>query len=70
MVPFDTQSAMVTSGIRVGTSAVTSRGFTESDCVTVFGWMVQVIINSENESLIADIGIEVNKFMQKFPLYQ
>ena len=70
MVPFDTQSAMVTSGIRVGTAAVTSRGFTESDCVTVVGWMDQVITNSENESLIADIGIEVNKFMQKFPLYQ
>lgn len=70
MVPFDTQSAMVTSGIRVGTAAVTSRGFTESDCVTVVDWMDQVITNSENESLIADIGIEVNKFMQKFPLYQ
>lgn len=70
MVPFDTESPMVTSGIRVGTPAVTTRGFKEEDCIKVVDWMDRVITNANNESLIQDIRHEVNAFMENFPLYE
>jgi glycine hydroxymethyltransferase len=70
MVPFDTQSPFVTSGIRVGTAAVTTRGLKETDCEKVVGWIDTVITNPENDSLIAEIRQEVNTFMAQFSLYE
>lgn len=70
MVPFDEQSPFVTSGIRVGTAAVTTRGFTEADCLKVVDWMDEVIRNHDNEEVIMDVRARVNKFMEKFPLYE
>ncbi|GAB4245063.1 MAG: serine hydroxymethyltransferase [Saprospiraceae bacterium] len=70
MVPFDEQSPFVTSGIRVGTAAVTTRGFTEADCLKVVDWMDEVIMNHENEEVITDVRKRVNEFMEQFPLYE
>lgn len=69
MVPFDTQPAMTTSGIRVGTAAITSRGLKEADCVQVVEWMDKAMMHTEDEKMLADIRQEVNAFMQRFPLY-
>jgi glycine hydroxymethyltransferase len=69
MVPFDTQSPFVTSGIRVGAAAITTRGFSEADCRKVVDWMDAVITDCENEELIAHTRQSVNEFMEQFPLY-
>ncbi len=70
MVPFDTESPMVTSGMRIGTPAITTRGFNEEDCVKVVHWMDAVIKNAADEDLLHDIRQEVNVFMENFPLYE
>ncbi|MEM6967451.1 MAG: serine hydroxymethyltransferase [Bacteroidota bacterium] len=70
MVPFDTQSPFVTSGIRIGTAAITTRGFKEEDCKKVVEWIDRIIQNAENEDLIHQTRSEVNAFMQNFPLYE
>lgn len=69
MVPFDTQSPMVTSGIRIGTAAITSRGFGTQDCQQVVEWMDRVITHAADESVIAAVRSEVNQYMEAFPLY-
>lgn len=70
MVPFDTQSPFVTSGIRIGTAAVTTRGFNESDCIKVVGMIDNIISNISDEDMIQATKSEVNKMMTDFPLYQ
>ena len=70
MVPFDTQTPFVTSGIRIGASAVTTRGLKEEDCLKVVDWIDAVITNAENEARIAEIRQKVNTFMSEFPLYE
>lgn len=69
MVPFDSRPALHTSGIRVGTAAVTSRGFKEADCEQVVEWIDAAIMNKDNESMLTDIRHKVNGFMANFPLY-
>ena len=69
MVPFDTQTPMITSGIRVGSPAITSRGFKEKDCLKVVEWIDEVIMNVDDEAVIAKVRNEVNEYMQQFPLY-
>ena len=70
MVPFDSRPPLTTSGIRVGTAAVTTRGFTQKDCVTVAEWMDHIISHNNNEPTIADTRQMVQKYMESFPLYQ
>lgn len=70
MVPFDTESPMVTSGMRIGTPAITTRGFKEEDCLRVVDWIDAVILNANNESMLHDIRFEINNFMKNFPLYE
>ena len=70
MVPFDSRSAFVTSGIRVGAAAITTRGFVENDCVQVVEWMDEILNNFDNDHKLSGIRSEVNKFMQDFPLYE
>ncbi len=70
MVPFDTQSPMVTSGIRVGTAAVTTRGFKEADCVRVVEWIDTILSDHQNQALIDHTRSEINAFMEQFPLYE
>ena len=69
-IPFDTQSPMITSGIRVGTPAVTTRGFDEADCVQVVEWIDAVLSDIENTATVARVQSEVNEFMLRFPLYE
>ena len=69
MVPFDTQSPFVTSGMRIGTAAITTRGFKESDCLRVVDWIDAVINDPENLELIKHTKEEVNAFMKNFSLY-
>lgn len=69
MVPFDTQSPFVTSGIRIGTAAITTRGMMEKDCLQIVDWIDAVINDIENEQLIADTREKINRYMEQFPLY-
>ena len=70
MVPFDDKSPFVTSGIRLGTPAVTSRGMKENHMQQLADWIDRIIMDAENETVIAQVKTEVNSFMQQFPLYQ
>jgi glycine hydroxymethyltransferase len=69
MVPFDDKSAFVTSGIRVGVPAITSRGLKEEHMLQIVQWMDELLMDADNESLITRVRKEVNKFMEQFPLY-
>lgn len=69
MVPFDDKSPFVTSGIRVGTPALTTRGLKETDMQQVVEWMDQVLVAPDNEALLTRIRGEVNEYMKTFPLY-
>jgi glycine hydroxymethyltransferase len=70
MVPFDTQSPFVTSGIRIGTAAITSRGFKEEDCLKVFGWIDTILSDVENAKRIQEVKAEINQYMGAYPLYE
>lgn len=69
MVPFDDKSAFVTSGIRVGVPAVTTRGMKEDHMPFVVDAIDKVLMNADDESLIDNIRKQVNEFMTQFPLY-
>ena len=69
MVPFDTQSPFVTSGIRIGTPAVTTRGLKEKDMVLVAELIDAVISDSENEGQLKEIKSKVNNMMSALPLF-
>ncbi len=70
MVPFDDKSPFVTSGIRVGTAAITTRGVKETDIVKIVELMDKVITNKDNEAVISEVRTEVNELMGKFPLFE
>lgn len=69
MVPFDTRSPFVTSGMRVGTAAVTTRGLKEDDMRKVVDLIDKALTHHHDESLLAEIKQEVNNWMVQFPLY-
>jgi glycine hydroxymethyltransferase len=69
MVPFDTQSPFVTSGIRIGTAAVTTRGLKEKDMPLVAEFINAVISDPENENKLEEIKAKVNKMMGDLPLF-
>ena len=69
MVPFDEKSPFITSGIRVGTSALTTRDMGESEIRMIVGWMDSVLNNHDNESLLFKIKSDVKTLCQKFPIY-
>jgi glycine hydroxymethyltransferase len=68
-IPFDTKSPMVTSGIRLGTPALTTRGMGEKEMRIIAGLIASIIDDIENESLIADVRGEVKRLCESFPLY-
>jgi glycine hydroxymethyltransferase len=68
-VPFETRSPFVTSGIRLGTSAITTRGLKESDMETLANWIDKALTNHENEEMLNEIKGEVKVFMKDYPLY-
>ena len=69
MVPFDTRSPFVTSGMRVGTPAVTTRGLVESDMEQLVEWMDEAIRHHEDDASLSRIGGAVKEHMMKFPLH-
>ncbi len=69
MVPFDTQSPMVTSGMRIGTPAITSRGLTEKDVVKVVDLIDEALKKPADDKHLKNVKRKVNALMKKFPLY-
>ncbi|MCH2197489.1 MAG: serine hydroxymethyltransferase [Flavobacteriales bacterium] len=69
MVPFDTQSPFVTSGIRIGTPAATTRGLVAADMPLVADWIDRVITAPEDENVLAKVGNEVKEKMSELPLF-
>ncbi|MBC7720953.1 MAG: serine hydroxymethyltransferase [Pedobacter sp.] len=69
MVPFDDKSAFITSGIRFGVPAITTRGMNESHMQFVVDSIDTILMNADNETIIAAIKKEVNGFMEQFVLY-
>ena len=69
MIPNDPQPPMTTSGIRLGTAAMTSRGFKEKDFVQVSEWINELVIHRSNDVMIDSIKKKVNQYMEQFPLY-
>jgi glycine hydroxymethyltransferase len=69
MVPYDDKSAFVTSGIRFGVAAITTRGMIERDMEFVVNSIDQALMNADNESKLKDIKKQVNDFMSQFSLY-
>ncbi|QXV65732.1 serine hydroxymethyltransferase [Mucilaginibacter sp. 21P] len=70
MVPFDDKSPFVTSGIRLGTAAITTRGLKEKHMETIVELIDAVIVDPENETSIKKIRKKVHKLMEDFPLYR
>jgi len=70
MVPFDEQSPFITSGMRIGTAAVTTRGLKEEDMKKIVNYIDEVLVNLDNESKVSSIKSEINSWMSKYPLYQ
>ena len=69
LVPFDTRSAMQTSGLRLGTPAITTRGLKESDMDVIVDMIDRVLADPENESVIAKVKAEVNEMMMPRPMF-
>jgi glycine hydroxymethyltransferase len=69
MVPFDDKSPFVTSGIRVGTAAITTRGLKENDMETIVSLIDEVISNYEDEDILENIANKVNDMMREKPLF-
>ncbi|MBO4486748.1 MAG: serine hydroxymethyltransferase [Bacteroidaceae bacterium] len=69
MVPFDTRSAFQTSGIRLGTPAITTRGAKEDLMLQIAAWIEEVLNDPENEQVIAKVRSEVNATMKNYPLF-
>jgi glycine hydroxymethyltransferase len=68
-VPFDTRSPFVTSGVRIGTPATTTRGFKESEMIQIADWIRRALDNIDNEQQLISIRNEVEDLCRQFPLY-
>ncbi len=68
-VPFETRSPFVTSGIRLGTPALTTRGMLAKDMRKIAGWVVEAVDSRDNDSRLKAISRKVEKFAQRFPLF-
>ncbi|CAF1490214.1 unnamed protein product [Rotaria sordida] len=69
MVPFDDKSPFITSGMRVGTAAMTTRGMKEAEMLHIVELIDSVLMNHDNETFIGSVKSEINKWMEAFPLY-
>ncbi|AVP99016.1 serine hydroxymethyltransferase [Ahniella affigens] len=68
-VPNDPRSPFITSGLRLGTPAVTTRGYKEPDCVALAEWIADVLDNPSNEQVLAGVRANVTKQCQQYPVY-
>ena len=69
-VPNDTQSPFITSGIRIGTPAMTTRGFVEDHCLQVADWMADILDNIDNSAVIQQTKAKVIQLCKQFPVYK
>ena len=69
MIPFDDKSPFVTSGMRVGTPAITTRGIKENTIPQIVDLIDEVLMNIDNEEVIANVRKKVNDLMGQFPLF-
>jgi len=70
MVPFDDKSPFITSGIRLGTAAITTRGLKEADMDVIAGYIDEVLMNKDNDDVLEAVGDKVVEMMQDRPLFQ
>lgn len=70
MVPFDDKSPFITSGVRVGTAAITSRGLVDTDMDKIVNFIDEALMNKDDESKLSSIKKEVNEWMNTFPLFK
>jgi len=70
MVPFDDKSPFTTSGIRLGTAAITTRGLKEADMETISDLIDEVLMNKDNDEMIASVRDKVNELMENRPLFE
>ncbi len=68
-VPNDTRSPFITSGLRIGTPAVTTRGFTELECSLLAQWISDILDDIENQQTLADVRQQVSDLCERFPVY-
>ncbi|KKP36092.1 MAG: Serine hydroxymethyltransferase [candidate division TM6 bacterium GW2011_GWF2_32_72] len=67
-IPFDPEKPWITSGVRLGTPAITTRGFKEQDCIKVVHMIDQVLMNTDNETVLNKIKSEIEKLVSNFSL--
>jgi glycine hydroxymethyltransferase len=70
MVPNDKRSPFVTSGVRLGTPAVTSRGFKENETKLMAELIVKALKNPQNQSVLKEVKNSVHELCTKFPVYK
>ena len=68
MIPFDEKSPMITSGIRIGTPALTTRGMRESEMTKISEFINNVIINIDNDIILKEIREEIKELCSEYPL--
>ncbi len=68
-VPFDQESPFVTSGIRIGTPAITARGFKDAECDKLAGWIADILDNPEDEATVSRVKGEVLGLNKEYPIY-
>jgi len=68
-VPNDPRSPFVTSGLRIGSPAVTRRGFKEAECATLTGWMCDILEDIENDNMVGSVKQQVVELCRRFPVY-
>ena len=69
MIPFDPEKPMVTSGVRIGTPAISSRGMKEAEMATVGAFVVEALDNASDDKRLANIRSRIEEFTRSFPLY-
>jgi len=69
LIPFDPLPPSITSGIRIGTPCITSRGMNEKDMVKIAEWIDEALKNKENEKVLKDVRRKVRRFACEFPIY-
>ena len=69
-IPNDPESPFVTSGIRIGTPAITTRGLKEKDAIEVVNFIADVLDNPRNEEVSLKVKTQVSEMMKKFPVYK
>ena len=70
VIPYDRESPMVTSGMRLGTPAITTRGLKEKDIIELVNYMDEALTNYDNEKIINSVAKKVDALCKKYPIYK